>query len=147
MLRFFQKGKEIGSRGEDLPVSNEGLPDSYRPNGICPRCGKQSSFENAGSLPVTFDSAVLTNYNSKQEHALIDRVSSLICRNCGHGVVVVEEEYIGDSPKKQQKSGGVVSFRGIYWWPLPENNLSADIPKEIAKVFSEAATALIANLS
>jgi hypothetical protein len=145
VFRFFQKEREIGTRGEELPISNEGLPDSYRPSGMCPRCGKQSSFEHAGSLPVTFDSSFITSYNGKQEPALIDRVSSLICRNCGHGVVVVEEEYIGDLPKKHQKAGGIMSFRGIHWWPLPENNLSPDIPDDIANVFSEAATALMAN--
>lgn len=56
-----------------------------------------------------------------------------------------KEEYIGDSPKKQQKSGGIVSLRGIHCWTQPENNLSSDIPDEIANVLSEAATILIAN--
>jgi hypothetical protein len=145
MFKFFQKEKEIGTRGEELPLSNEGLPDSYRPSGICPRCGKQSSFEHSGSLPVTFDSSIMTSSNGKKERSIIDRVSSLICRHCGHGVVVVEEEYWGDLPKNHQKSGGVISFRGLHWWPLPENNLSPDIPEEIANVFSEAATTLMAN--
>jgi len=133
-----------GKREEPLPEPNEGLPDSYRPSGLCPRCGKQSSFEVAGSLPVTFDSSYLYD-GERYEASLIDRVSSLICRHCKQGVVVIEEEWVGEAPKKRQKSGGVISHRGIHWWPLPETNLSADIPRPIVDVFGEAAMALAAN--
>ncbi len=52
---------------------------------------------------------------------------------------------MGEAPKKKQKSGGVISHRGIHWWPLPETSLSADIPRQIADVFAEAAMALAAN--
>jgi hypothetical protein len=138
------KESRKGKREEPLPEPNEGLPDSHRPSGLCPRCGKQSSFEIVGSLPVTFDSSY--SYGGERyEPNIIDRVSSLICRHCKQGVVVVEEEWVGDAPKKKQKSGGVISHRGIHWWPLPETNLSADIPRLIADVFGEAAMALAAN--
>lgn len=52
-----KKESRKGKREEPFPESNEGLPDSHRPSGLCPRCGKQSIFEIFGSLPVTFDSS------------------------------------------------------------------------------------------
>ena len=55
MFNIFKRSNIVkGPRNEDLPLTHEGLPDSYRPNGLCPRCGKQSSFEKIGELPVTF---------------------------------------------------------------------------------------------
>lgn len=141
----FNRKTEIGKRGEQLPETHEGLPDSHRPNGLCPRCGKQSSFDILGSLPVTFDSFYLSHRDGTQQRTIIDRVSSLICRHCGHGVVVVEEEWVGDKPRTSGSSSGEISFRGIHWWPLPESNLSSDIPEFISQAFSEALTCLTAN--
>jgi len=61
-------------------------------------------------------------------------------------VVVIKEEWIGEAPKISQKgSSGLVTYRGIHWWPLPEMSLSEDIPSEIASTFSEASVALNAN--
>jgi hypothetical protein len=140
-----RKDKITGKRGEELPLPNEGSPDSYRLSGLCPRCGKQSSFENIGWLPVTFDSTFAVNRDGTQERTIIDRVSSLICRHCSQGVVVVEEEWVGDYPKREKATGGCINHRGIHWWPLPETNLSTDIPTDISEVFGEAATSLAAN--
>jgi len=39
---FFKDKTRKGKRGEDLPELHEGLPDSHRPSGLCPPCGKQS---------------------------------------------------------------------------------------------------------
>ena len=140
------KPKRKGPRDEVLPPANEGLPDSHRLSGLCPRCGKQSSFDVAGSLPVTFDYEIYSiESDGTYKYDQIDRVTSLICRHCHQGVVVVEEQWVGDKPKKKQKSGGVISFRGIHWWPLPEARLSPDIPNDIASAFAEAVTALVAN--
>lgn len=67
------------ARDEVLPLQHEGAPDSYRPSGLCPRCGKQSSFESAGSLPVTFDHEVYAaGPGGSREPLLIDRVTSLV---------------------------------------------------------------------
>ena len=140
-----KKNVRVGKRGEELPETYEGLPDSYRPNGLCPRCNKQSSFDVKGSLPVTYDSSYIALDNDKFEQKLIDRASILICRNCKQGVAVIEEEWVGDYPMKQAKQGGTVSYRGIHWWPIPEANLSSDIPSEIAAVVAEAAGAIYAN--
>ena len=130
---------------QELPVPNEGLPDSYRPSGLCPRCGKQSSFENLGNLPATFDSFYSITPDGREKPSTIDRVTSLLCRHCHQCVIVIEEEWVGDLPKKEMALEGLVTHRGIHWWPLPGTNLSEDIPKQIADVFSEAATALSAN--
>lgn len=142
---FRRNDKVTGPRGEELPVPNEGLPDSHTLSGLCPRCGKQSSFENIGSLPATFDASFLVQYNGESTPTLIDRVSSLVCRHCHQAVVVIEEEWVGDIRKKEQKQGGIISYRGIYWWPLPECSLTADIPEEIRNAFTEANTCLLAN--
>ena len=140
------ESKRKGSRGEVLPPENEGLPDSHRPSGLCPRCRKQSSFEIVGSLPVTLDYETYSvGPNGNREYHLIDRVTSLICRHCRQGIVVVEEQWIGDKPRLEHKSGGHISFRGIHWWPLPEAMISNDVPSDIASAFSEAVTALMAS--
>jgi hypothetical protein len=44
-----------GPRGELLPQAHEGLPDSTTGSGLCPRCGKQSSFEARSIMPITYD--------------------------------------------------------------------------------------------
>lgn len=142
---FRNKNTVEGSRGEELPAPHEGLPDSHTLSGLCPRCGKQSSFENIGSLPATFDSSYIVQHNGERTPTLIDRVSSLVCRHCHQAVIVIEEEWVGDLPKKEQTQGGMISYRGIYWWPLPESNLSVDIPEEIRDAFAEANTCLLAN--
>jgi len=129
-----------GKRNEDLPLTHDGLPDSYRPNGLCPRCGKQSSFEINGELPVTFDGGIVYPPKGGTPYrGYSDRVISMICRHCNQGVVVVEEEWIGDHPSRSGiVKGGEVSFRGIHWWPLPQSKLSDDIPAEISNIFIEA---------
>ena len=122
---FNSEPKRKGQRDEVLPQENDGAPDSNRPSGLCPRCGKQSSFEIVGSLPATIDyESYGRGPNGEGNYDLIDRVTSLICRHCKQGVIVIEEQWVGESPKKKQKTGGVISFRGIYWWPLPEDRKS-----------------------
>jgi hypothetical protein len=140
------KPKRKGPREEVLPEENEGLPDSHRPSGLCPRCGKQSSFESCGSLPVTFDyETYFVEKEGTTGNDTIDRVSSLICRHCRQGIVVVEEQWIGNAPRSKMTGGGVITFRGIHWWPLPESRMAPDVPGEIASAFAEAGTALSAN--
>lgn len=144
---FSDKPKRKGSQGEVLPDQNEGLPDSTLPSGLCPRCGKQSSFENIGSLPVTFDyESYLQDREGHLHHDTLTQVTSLICRHCKQGVVVVEEQWVGEQPRaKGLRSGGTIHYRGIHWYPFPEMNPSPDVPSDIAAVFSEAVRALAAN--
>lgn len=135
-----------GPRGEVLPEANDGPPDSHRPSGLCPRCGKQSSFDSMPPLPVTFDfETAVANYDGSYEHTPVERVSVLFCRHCRQGTVVVEEQFVGEHRAVERKGGGSVSYRGFHWWPLPNTQLSSDIPAEIADAFTEAVTALSAN--
>jgi hypothetical protein len=142
---FKGRDKDTGSRGEPLPLRNEGPPDSYRPSGLCPRCGKQSSFEAIGSMGVTFDSTVAVNRDLSRERLTSDRVTVLVCRHCEQGVVVIEEEWCGEAPRRQNTGGGTISHRGIHWWPLPSAQVSDDVPVAIAEAFKEAARALAAD--
>ncbi|MBK7894688.1 MAG: DUF4145 domain-containing protein [Anaerolineaceae bacterium] len=143
---FNDEPKRKGQRDEVLPPENDGAPDSNKPSGLCPRCGKQSSFEIAGSLPATFDYETYARKpNGERHYDLIDRATSLICRHCKQGTIVIEEQWVGENPKNKQKTGGVISFRGIHWWPLSEAKLSPAVPSDIANVFSEAIITLSAN--
>lgn len=146
-MLLFPFGKRIkrGDRGEPLPEPNEGLPDSYRPAGICPRCGKQSSFEVVGSLPVTFGDSCMVGPVGITEKESLDRVSSLICRHCNQGTIVVEEQWVGDTPVREQRTGGVVTYRGVHWWPLPQSSVSPDVPAQVGQALAEATMALAAN--
>jgi len=67
MFRLFDRPKHKGERGEVLPEPHDGLPDTFRLGGLCPRCGKQSSFEYAGSLPFTVDETCALNRDGTQE--------------------------------------------------------------------------------
>lgn len=148
MFGLFNRSNVVkGDRNEELPLTHEGLPDSYRPNGLCPRCGKQSSFEKIGELPVTFSGGIVhPSDGSKQYRSYSDKVTCLICRHCNQGVAVIEEEWIGDQPSRDGlKNGGEVSFRGVHWWPLPKSKLSDDIPKEISNIYAEAILTFYAN--
>ena len=57
---------------------------------------------------------------------------------------MVEELWVGDK-RWTNSASGTLSFRGIHWWPLPNINLSKDIPEVIADAFKEAVMALEAN--
>lgn len=148
MLNIFRKGNVTkGSRNEDMPLTHDGLPDSYIPNGLCPRCGKQSSFEKIGELPVTFDGGIVHTQGSQQQYKhYSDRVISMVCRHCQQGIVIVEEEWVGDHPSREGLGdGGEISYRGMHWWPLPQTKLSEDIPSAITDVFNEAVTVYYAK--
>lgn len=142
---FFKRESKMGDRGEPLPVENDGPPDTYRPYGLCPRCGKQSSFQVAGSIPVTFDGSYILERDGRKNLTYTDQVSSLICRGCQQGVVVVEEQWVGEVPARDKKTGGEVTYRGIHWWPLPQAAVSPAVPTEITEAFSEAITCLSAQ--
>ncbi|MDF2819897.1 MAG: hypothetical protein K0R15_338 [Clostridiales bacterium] len=148
MFGLFNKTNVIkGERNEDLPLTHEGLPDSYRPNGLCPRCGKQSSFESMGELPVTFSSGMVHPSDGRKPYrSYSDRVTCMVCRHCNQGVVVIEEEWIGEHPSREGiGNGGITSYRGIHWWPLPQSKLSEDIPSTIIDVYAEAVTTYYAQ--
>jgi hypothetical protein len=134
-----------GSRNEELPLEHEGLPDSFNPYGLCPRCNKQSSFEIIGHLPATYDSSIINRSNGVNEHGLIDRVTSMVCRNCNQPIIVIEEEYIGEKPKLKNKEGGFIKYVGHFWWPLENVKVNDKYPLNIRKVFSEAIICFYSN--
>lgn len=142
---FGNSTEKTGARGESLPEANEGLPDSSRPHGLCPRCGKQSTFEFSCSAGVTFGGARLLTGEGAGQRDVIDQVSVLLCRGCGQGTVVVEEQWTGDAPSRGQMRSGRFSYRGVHWWPLPQSTVSPDVPVGIGLALAEAVTALSAN--
>lgn len=139
MINFFRNKKtEKGQRNEDLPENNEEFPDSDKPYGLCPRCNKQSSFENLGSLPATFDSGIILNQNGANTRDFYDRVTSFQCRNCQQPIIVLEEQFINDKPRRDGLSGGTVNWRGFFWWPFFNLKLDNVVPTEIQKILKEA---------
>jgi hypothetical protein len=141
-FNFFGKSKKVkGIRHEDLPEENSEFPDSNRPYGLCLRCNKQSSFDNLGSLPGTFDnSAYVAHQNGSKERLLFDRVTSLNCRNCDQPTVVFEEQFVGDHLASKKNVGGIISWRGFFWWPFMNINSIQDIPESISAILQEAKT-------
>lgn len=87
----------------------------------------------------------IANRDGTYEHEPIERVTALFCRHCKQGLAVVEERHTAEEPSRLRRGGGVISFRGFHWWPLPNTQLSSDIPADIASAFAEAVTALAAN--
>lgn len=140
-LNFFRgKKSETGIRQEVLPESNQEFPDSHRPHGLCPRCNKQSSFDNLGFLPATFDDVYTVSQSGSREPVLMDRVTCLNCRNCLQPTIVFEEQFTGNMRSRDHKSGGIVSWRGFFWWPFLNIHSVKDVPSEIAAVLQEAKT-------
>jgi len=137
MFKNFLNPKK-GQREEDLPQDHEGLPDSNTPYGFCPRCNKQSSFDILGSLPATFDSVFIVSEGEPNRRPLIDQVTSLECRNCHQPVIVIEQEFVGDTPSTKKHSGGYVSYRGLFWWPFQGIEIFPDIPEIIQNILNEA---------
>jgi len=144
---MFKSGKRsVGKTGEKLPEKHEGLPDSTLPHGLCPRCQKQSSFDVIGSEAVTFDPDILSvEPGGTHTPVHVDQVSILDCRNCRQRIVVVEEQRIADrswrEPKAGKERGGILTWRGIHWWPAADTQMSSDVPVQIGEVFQEAVRA------
>src|SRR6266576_2327797 len=113
-----------GSRGEPLPEEYEGLPDSSHLGGLCPRCGKLSSFVLKDNIPITYRGPSYTIHpNGSWAAADLDRVSVVQCYHCKQGIVVIEEKWVGDQPAREkatEEGGGRIFYQGVYWWPLPE---------------------------
>jgi hypothetical protein len=146
---FGEKKRSVGKTGEKLPEKHEGLPDSALPHGLCPRCQKQSSFDVAGSQPLTFDpDLIMVERGGGGSPIAVDQVSILFCRNCRQGIVVVEEQCVAGRSWREPKTGkggGAITWRGIHWWPAAEAQVSSDVPAQIAEVFQEAVRAMHAK--
>ncbi|MCF4121753.1 DUF4145 domain-containing protein [Antribacter sp. KLBMP9083] len=103
------------------------LPTSADPTGPCPRCGRVSSFSQAGSLPTrTAFHAVLG------DHVPIERAVMLVCQGCREGSLVIEA-----------RDGVDAQFVPLLWWPTPGTRaLDPAIPAAIGAAVSEGARCL-----
>lgn len=90
-----------GRRGEPLPVSNDGPPDSSTLSGFCPRCEVQSSFQSAGSIPVTFDGGYLIEHTGGAQPTFTEQTTVLICRHCHQGVTATVDPLVKGYLKQQ----------------------------------------------
>jgi hypothetical protein len=150
MLRglFGGRKRSVGKQGEKLPEKHDGLPDSTLAYGLCPRCEKQSSFDIGGTLPITFNpDSYSVSHDGTETPVHVDQVSVLYCRSCRQGIVAVEEQRVGDHSWREEEQGheGVLTWRGIHWWPAADAHVSGDVPSEIAQVFQEAVRAMHAD--
>src|SRR5437764_315231 len=116
---YSREERPKGDRGEDVPPSNTSVPpDSHDPTGPCPRCGLPSTFALLGSMPITWGGHYSVTIEGQHQRESLDRVSAFQCRACGQGVAVVEEQWTGGHPSRLGvQGGGVVSYRGVHWWP------------------------------
>jgi hypothetical protein len=128
-----------------MPESQDGPPDSMRPAGLCPRCEKQSSFDLVGSMALTFDGGYIIGRGEPNELTCSDRTTVLVCRHCHQGVVVLEEQWVGEHRAVERQGGGAITWRGFHWWPLVGSSLHKSIPARINGAFQEAVLCLSAN--
>ncbi|MFY0608595.1 MAG: DUF4145 domain-containing protein [Cyclobacteriaceae bacterium] len=136
---YFSKKTKKGQRNEELPHEHSDFPTSSNPQGLCPRCNKQSSFEYIGELPATFGTATTISHgqNTKDYY---DKVSSLVCRNCNQPTIVIEERLMGDSNDPSEFTGGAITWNGLFWWPFHNLEKTESIPSHIQSTLNESRT-------
>lgn len=105
---MFGRDKRVskGKRDEPRPEQHEGLPDSEHPAGLCPRCEKQSSFGCTQALPLSFDGRYLIGRGEDATPTCHERAVVLVCRNCGQGVLVLEEQWTGITDQLNNEAAG-----------------------------------------
>jgi Domain of unknown function (DUF4145) len=148
-MSFFRRDKNITPVAEVAPTTvsaGTGLPDSSTLKGTCARCGLKSSFALAGTNALTYGSGPLLHGARGESSRLeVERAATLVCAHCGQGVEVIEELWIGDRLWIDATVGGSFSWRGVFWWPLPAAQRTADVPLAISECLSEATQCLWAN--
>lgn len=130
-------------------------PDSESQRGLCPRCEVRADFEVISDpFPVSFDYEDLLPsgpHRIPAEPNTLDRVAVLRCSSCRQGIVVVEEQLLGDQlsrdiPLEELRNrrnppdgfGTSIRYRGFHWWPHPgAAHLDAAIPENLREAFSE----------
>jgi Domain of unknown function (DUF4145) len=134
-----------GPEYQPPPPDRDSPPDSRDPGGPCPRCGRTSTFEVLGFLPLTFDKAFrAVNRDGTTELQLSERVIVLQCRGCDQCTAVVEERYVGTRRAVEEiPTGGTINYRGVFWYPpAGVSDLDESIPKQIREAFVEGAKCL-----
>jgi len=135
---YFSSNTRKGKRNEDLPVDNAEFPTTSNPQGLCPRCNKQSSFDLIGELPATFGTTNRISEIIENKRDYYDKVSSLVCRNCDQPTIVIEERLIGSSKDPSEITGGSITWNGIFWWPFPNMENSPSVPENVSSTLNEA---------
>lgn len=138
-----QRGTKIWRKRDNQEWEETGIPDSYLPQGLCPRCGLQSSFEVRGSFDLSFDPRfVIAQRDGSSSRISDERLTGLTCRGCSQGMAVVEEM----CHQNTRPGSGAVVWRANFAWPLPTARISSDVPAHITAIFAEAVTALAARI-
>lgn len=116
------------------------LPDSSEQWGECPRCSRLSNFKLMGTAPVTYDYEQFTpmGRDGGGGPAEVELLRILQCQGCDQNVVVIEEEYLDDVPKRLGARSGRCTWRGTFWWPSPGMQpRDPDVPSPIAEAIAE----------
>jgi hypothetical protein len=129
---------------QSVKAAHEGLPDTQHLSGLCPQCGKQSTFELRCTQAVTHETKYAYGIDGQATAIDLQRVVLLQCRHCTQRTVVIEERVQGSSVGIRPTLTPVF-YRGIHWWPLPQTQMSSTIPEAIARTFTEATRALYAE--
>jgi hypothetical protein len=94
-----------------------------------------------GTSPVTFKAGVVAYHPGGGVQRIWDQQLAVMqYAYCQQNIVVIEEE-LHDGQRGKQS--GLVSWRGIHWWPTPGSmDLGPDIPSDVASAYSEGMRAL-----
>lgn len=130
---------------EEVVPRHSGLPDWTRVEGLCPRCIKQSSFDQVQVVPVAEGRAGLGDSLAGRSRSTTERVGVLKCRNCGQGTVVVERLERGAPIVIQGISMDALRAARvvpIHWWPTVGGTVHEAVPLPIRSALEEAHTTL-----
>jgi len=113
---------------------------------LCPRCGKQSSFETTGHRPITFDGGTAHPSDGQPYATFDERATGFVCRHCRQGFVVVESEWRGGTLLRENPNNyGAVTWRWHHWWPVPGAVLHDSVPAPVRSAFDEACGCLASD--
>jgi len=144
LFRKNQKTPPVADAAPEPLTPRAELPDSTNLSGTCTRCGFKSSFAVVSTQGITHSGFAMERDGSRSRIE-VERVAVLYCRHCEESLVVLEEQWIGNSRWFEAHAGGSVTWRGIFWWPLPSSKTSDDIPASIRSAYAEASICLAAG--
>jgi len=125
---------KIWRKRDNTEWVENGIPDSYNPQGLCPRCNHMSNFEVLGFINISDDPRYRTLERDGTTSANPEeRMTGLKCRGCGRGMAIVEEMCF----RNYQPGSGEVLWRANFAWPLPTAQVSDDVPEAIAGIYRE----------
>ena len=125
------------SKFEPKKARNEGLPTVAMPEGLCPRCGKQSSFEVGPQQPLTH-SGYFIERTGERVPAAYSTVFVLYCRHCTDGTIVVEQPVFDEESQS-------TSRQAVFWYPTAGAVVDQHVPEPIKGALQESMTAFAAG--